>query len=44
MKCYKCNYEWEYKGAGKFALSCPKCSRRLIISKIKRLEKEAEQK
>lgn len=43
MKCYKCNYEWEYRGVGQFALSCPKCSGRLIISKIKRLEKEAQQ-
>jgi len=35
LKCTRedCQYEWEYKGEGKFYATCPRCYRKLNIRK-----------
>lgn len=42
MKCYKCDYVWEYKGSANFAVTCPNCMRKIILSKVRRLEEETQ--
>lgn len=41
LKCNHCNYEWEYKGGGKYYATCPKC---LYKVKLKKEEKNGGRK
>jgi len=37
VKCSnkKCEYEWDYKGEGKFYATCPRCLYKVKIKKLK---------
>jgi len=41
MKCYfeDCGYEWDYKGSHPFYATCPRCLRKLKITRA-RVEQE----
>jgi len=41
-KCYKCKYEWNYKGKQKFYITCPSCYSKLSLKKIKKIKEEKE--
>jgi len=40
MKCYfeDCGYEWDYKGSHPFYATCPRCLRKLKITRAQVLE------
>ncbi len=37
MKCYHvdCGYEWDYKGSAPFYATCPRCLRKLKITRAR---------
>jgi len=43
IKCYHsdCGYEWNYKGKSGFYATCPRCLRKISISKANKIKQEA---
>lgn len=41
LKCVnpECNYEWDYSGEHQFYATCPRCLRKVNLSKYKKLPK-----
>jgi|LGVF01.2.fsa_nt_gb hypothetical protein len=45
IKCYHCEYEWDYRGNHPYYITCPTCRWKLSIRKLTLLiEKKEEEK
>lgn len=31
IRCFRCSYEWTYKGLSDWFCNCPRCARRIIV-------------
>lgn len=42
LRCPKCGYIWEYRGASQYYATCPRCLRKVSIAKY-RVDKADEE-